>query len=132
MAISAPITALTMVSLLPIYVGLAFRVIKKRRQYRIPIGMGNQSELEAAIRAHGNFSEYVPFFLMLIFVAEVNGVPAWLIAICSLLMIAGRLIHSVAISAANLKQRVIGMQLTFVSMISAAITNLVPFVLASL
>jgi len=132
MTLSAPITALTMVGLLPIYVGLAFRVIKMRRQFRIPIGMGSQSELEAAIRAHGNFSEYVPFFLMLSLVAEVNGAPTWLIAICSILMITGRLIHSVAIPAGNLKQRVIGMQLTFVSMISAAFTNLVPFVLASL
>ena len=80
----APITALTMVALLPIYITLAFRVIKKRRQHQVALGSGKQSDLESSIRAHSNFSEYVPFFLMLILGAEINAAPAWLIAVCSL------------------------------------------------
>lgn len=130
MAIVAPVTALTMIALLPIYIGLAFRVIKKRREFKVPVGTGNQSELEAAIRAHGNFSEYVPFFLLLLLTAEINKAPMWLLVICALMMIVGRLMHSVAIPAGDIPKRIMGMQLTFAAMVAAAITNLVPFVLA--
>jgi uncharacterized membrane protein YecN with MAPEG domain len=129
MTIMAPVTALAMIGLLPIYIGLAFRVIKKRREFKVPVGTGNQSELETAIRAHGNFSEYVPFFLLLLLVAELNKAPNWLLALCALMMIAGRLIHSTAIPAGDLPKRVIGMQLTFAAMVIATITNLVPFIL---
>lgn len=130
MTLVAPVTALTMIGLLPIYIGLAFRVIKKRREFKVPVGTGNQSELETAIRAHGNFSEYVPFFLLLLLVAEINGAPLWLLVLCALMMIAGRVIHAVAIPAGDLPKRVMGMQLTLIGMVTAAITNLVPFVLA--
>ncbi|MCD2451147.1 MAPEG family protein [Methylicorpusculum oleiharenae] len=130
MAIVAPVTALTMIALLPIYIGLAFRVIKKRREFKVPVGTGNQSELETAIRVHGNFSEYVPFFLLLLLVAEINQAPIWLLTLGALMMIAGRLIHAIAIPAGDIPKRIIGMQLTFIAMVTAAITNLVPFVLA--
>ena len=89
MTIAAPVTALTMIALLPIYIGLAFRVIKKRREFKVPVGTGNQSQLETAIRAHGNFSEYVPFFLLLLLTAEINQAPIWLLILCALMMIAG-------------------------------------------
>lgn len=102
MAIVAPVTALSMIALLPIYIGLAFRVIKKRREFKVPVGTGNQSELETAIRAHGNFSEYVPFFLLLLLVAEVNHAPIWLLVLCAVMMIVGRLIHAIAIPAGDL------------------------------
>lgn len=128
MTIDVPVTALTMVGLLPIYIGLAFRVIKKRREFKVPVGTGNQGELETAIRAHGNFSEYVPFFLLLLLTAEINKAPLGLLGLCALMMIAGRLIHSVAIPAGDLPKRIRGMQLTFSAMVTAAITNLVPFV----
>ena len=130
MTLIAPITALTMVGLLPIYINLAFRVIKKRREFKVPVGTGNRSELETAIRAHGNFSEYVPFFLLLLLTAEINQAPIWLLVPCALLMITGRLIHSIAIPSGDLPKRVMGMQLTFAALIIAAITNLVPFVIA--
>lgn len=130
MTIVVPVTALTMIALLPIYIGLAFRVIKKRREFKVLVGTGNQSELEMAIRAHGNFSEYVPFFLLLLLVAEINSSPIGLLALCALMMIAGRLIHAIAIPAGDLPKRVRGMQLTFIAMVTTAIANLVPFVLA--
>ncbi|MBS4052446.1 MAG: MAPEG family protein [Methylomonas sp.] len=129
MTIAAPVTALTMIALLPIYIGLAFRVIKKRREFKVPVGTGNQSQLETAIRAHGNFSEYVPFFLLLLLTAEINQAPMWLLILCALMMIAGRLIHAVAIPAGDIPKRIMGMQLTFAAMVTAAITNLVPLVL---
>jgi uncharacterized membrane protein YecN with MAPEG domain len=41
---------------------------------------------------------------------------------------AGPLIHSTAIPAGDLPKRILGMQLTFAAVVTAAITNLVPFI----
>jgi len=48
--------------------------------------------------------------------------------LCALMMI-GPLIHSTAISTGDLPKRIMGMQLTFETTVTAAITNLVPIFL---
>lgn len=128
MKLFAPITAITLVVLVPMYIRLAFGVIRKRRQHRIAVGSGNNADLEAAIRAHGNFSEYVPFALILILAAEINGTPIWLSALVAALLVSGRLIHAAAIPAGDLAKRVQAMKLTFASLVLGAIANIVPLV----
>jgi uncharacterized membrane protein YecN with MAPEG domain len=64
----------------------------------------------------------------LLLLDELNKAPNWLLALCALMMIAEPLIHSTAIPAGDLPKRIMGMQLTFAAMVSAAITNLVPFI----
>jgi uncharacterized membrane protein YecN with MAPEG domain len=63
----------------------------------------------------------------LLLLEELNKAPAWLLALCAM-MIAGPLIHSTAIPAGDLLKRIMGMQLTFAAVVTAAITNLVPFI----
>ncbi|MGL5482900.1 MAG: MAPEG family protein, partial [Aeromonas veronii] len=43
-----------------LFLGLSFWVVKRRAQFGVMIGQGEAPELLAAIRAHGNFAEYVP------------------------------------------------------------------------
>ena len=50
-----------------LYIQLSFRVIKLRRAKRISLGDGGDKSLQAAIRTHANFIEYVPFSLILLF-----------------------------------------------------------------
>ena len=47
------------------FVKLSFAVIALRRKNRVALGTGGQEELERAIRAQGNFAEYVPISLIL-------------------------------------------------------------------
>ncbi len=60
-------------------VGLSIAVIKKRRALKIPTGTGGSNEMEYAMRAQGNFAEYVPFTLLLLAGAELNNAPVWTI-----------------------------------------------------
>lgn len=53
-------------------VWLAFQVIKNRRKHKISLGDGGIEELARAIRAHGNFIEYVPISLILLGASELN------------------------------------------------------------
>jgi uncharacterized membrane protein YecN with MAPEG domain len=129
MKIIVPITAVTAIVLVPIYIRLAFRVIALRQTHKVAVGAGNHSDLEMAIRAHGNFSEYVPFALLLILSAEFNGSPVWLVSFVAVMLIVGRLIHATAIPSGNLTNRVRGMKLTFAALALGAVANFLPLAL---
>jgi uncharacterized membrane protein YecN with MAPEG domain len=62
-----------------IYLALSAQVIRARRQAKTAIGTRGDVRLERKIRVHANFSEYVPFALLLLSFVEMQGGPAWLI-----------------------------------------------------
>lgn len=95
------------------YIQLSFRVVKVRKAQQVSFGDGNNPELVAAIRAHGNFIEYVPFALILLFLVEYQGLGSHYCHILGLLLVIGRICHSYALTENSLKARVAGMLLTF-------------------
>ena len=52
---------------------LAYRSSMKRLSTEIMIGTGDNTEMLQASRVHGNFVEYVPFFLILSGALELSG-----------------------------------------------------------
>ena len=109
-----------------IFVRLSFAVIRLRRKNKVGLGNGGHEELERAIRAQGNFAEYVPFGIMLIACLEINGAPWWLVAVPGITLIAGRLIHARGINMPppDFSQRVLGMKFTFNTLIALVVLNL--------
>ncbi len=74
-------------------VSLTVSVGRLRTQKKIFLGDGGDPELLAAIRAHGNFMEYVPLCLVLIyFASEYYGF--WPVAITSLVLLIARVLHA--------------------------------------
>jgi uncharacterized membrane protein YecN with MAPEG domain len=109
-----------------IFVRLSFAVIGLRRKNKVGLGSGGHEDLERAIRAQGNFAEYVPFGIILIACLELNGAPWWLVAIPGITLIIGRLIHAkgINIPPPDFSKRVLGMKVTFATLISLAALNL--------
>lgn len=109
-----------------LFIFLSLRVIKARRAEKVALGDGERPRLRRAMRVQANFAEYVPFALLLIALAELQGVAAWALHLLGLLLLAGRGIHAFGVSQEPepLKYRVRGMQLTFLVIVAAAITNL--------
>jgi uncharacterized membrane protein YecN with MAPEG domain len=109
-----------------IFVRLSFAVIGLRRKNKVGLGSGGHEDLERAIRAQGNFAEYVPFGIILIACLELNGTPWWLVAIPGITLIIGRLIHAkgINIPPPDFSKRVLGMKVTFATLISLAALNL--------
>ncbi len=62
-------------------------------QYRVSYGDGGFSELQSAIRIHGNAVEYIPIALILLLFMEMDGAQTRIVHVCGLLLIAGRLMH---------------------------------------
>lgn len=120
-----PITALFAGISTLIYLRLTLTVVRLRRLYRIPIGAGNNKELQAAINSHSNFAQYVPLSIILIALCEIQNIPKILLAITAICIILGRLIHIQAITNAKLTNpipfRVIGMRLTLFPLLGLAI-----------
>jgi uncharacterized protein len=119
-----PITSLFAGLFALYFIRLAFAVIRLRRSNKVALGAGGVAELEGAIRAHGNFAEYVPLGLILLGLLELHTIhPAWVVALGGLFAL-GRLMHAHALSKGNLKLRVRGMMLTFGGLIALSIANI--------
>ncbi|GAB5388230.1 MAG: MAPEG family protein [Alphaproteobacteria bacterium] len=97
-----------------IYLYLTFRVIRLRRGNLISLGDGENESLRVAIRAHGNFMEYVPLALIMLLVCDVAGAPQWALWVPALALMIGRVLHGIGFSGDKpvMRLRVIGMVLT--------------------
>jgi uncharacterized protein len=122
------ITATTASTLTFVYVFLTFKVISLRRTEKVSLGDGGLDKLQAAVRAHGNFSEYVPLSLGLMALLEFDHFSPWILMLVALALVLGRVIHAVSVlsSPQRFKLRVLGMQLTFATLVSLALFNLFP------
>jgi len=111
-----------------IYLYLSIHVILIRAHKKIIIGDNNDSLLKRAIRAHSNFSEYVPIAIIMIFVVSQLTVPmaiskvkpmSGLTHLLFLLLILARVCHAYgmlvqeAMRKPKLYMRQVGMFLTF-------------------
>ena len=76
---------------------LSFWVVKRRAQFKVMIGEGEAPEMLSAIRAHGNFAEYVPLTLLLMALCELAGVGALWLHLGGWLLLVGRILHAIGI-----------------------------------
>ena len=85
------------------------------------------SKLDRNIRAHGNFSEYVPIFLVLLVILEISGNASfsYLLLIC-LIFAYGRLAHGIcfAFYEFNPFLRISGMLCTYLALVVFAVSLL--------
>ena len=94
---------------------LSVRVIRLRRAAKVAVGTSGEPLLDRAIRAQGNFSEYVPLAVILLAFVEVNGGPGWLLHGLCLALLIGRAVHAFGVSRVeeDYRFRVFGMATTF-------------------
>lgn len=109
-----------------LYVLLSVRVIGARRQAGVAIGDGGDKWLLRRQRVHANFAEYVPLALVLMMLAEQQGVSRLIIHGLGLALLLGRAIHAFGVSREpeQLRLRVLGMALTFTVLMAGALVNL--------
>lgn len=105
-----------------VFLLLSIRTLRLRRRLRIAVGDGGNVLMLRAMRAHGNFAEYVPLALLLIAGTEVLSAPAALVHGLGIILLVGRLVHAFGLSqeAEVFAYRVGGMALTFTCYFVAA------------
>ena len=91
---STPISAFYAGLLGVVYLYLSVLVVKNRRELKIGLGDGGDRHFRQLIRAHGNFSEYVPLVLILMVVAELNHSNSIALHVTGNALLFGRLLHA--------------------------------------
>jgi uncharacterized protein len=122
-----PITAIYAALLAVFLIILLFPVIKLRNSLRVGLGDGGKSELQQAMRAHGNAVECIPIFLVLLGIFELNHGPALALHIFGAVFLLARLAHAAGLYASSgaSKGRVGGMAVTITVLLLLAIANVV-------
>lgn len=82
-----------------LFITISFRVSLLRLRYKQGIGHGEHHDLARAVRVQANFAEYVPFALLLLFIAEWHGAPFWLLHLAGSLLFLARVLHAAGLSA---------------------------------
>ena len=115
-------TGLTAALLTIIQIGLMFSVIKMRGDAGVFIGSGGNEGLERRIRAHGNFIENVPTFLVCLMLIELMVGSTLLVALLGGVVLVARLAHAIALSANSgvTAGRLVGTVGTVIPMLVAA------------
>ena len=113
-----------------VFVGLSAMTILRRRKLSISLGAGDSEQLLRLVRAHANFAEYVPIALLLIGGAAILGAPLWLINAGGAILVAGRLMHAIAILRADGRLRVVGMTATLSVIGMASLFDLIAVAVA--
>jgi uncharacterized membrane protein YecN with MAPEG domain len=93
MQITLPITLTIAAAAALINIWLATRVSRLRLRDKVSVGDGGNERLMSRMRAHANFVEYAPFFLILLALVEMSaGSTTWL-WIAAIVFILARLAH---------------------------------------
>jgi len=105
---------------------LSYRVVRLRRRLKVGIGTGGQEELARAIRVQGNFTEYVPLILVLLALAEIQGLTGWAMHLAGAALVFGRVLHAWGLgqSAGRSPGRFVGTSLTWLVLFALSLVNL--------
>jgi uncharacterized membrane protein YecN with MAPEG domain len=97
------------------YIWLSLRIPRLRLKYGVGIGDGNIPELARAVRVHGNFAEYVPLALLMLYFTETAGDSPWFIHALGLTLLLARGLHAYGLSKTSTASppRFLGTVLTF-------------------
>ncbi|WP_404326840.1 MAPEG family protein [Aerophototrophica crusticola] len=77
---------------------LSYLVSRQRLSKKVSLGDGGHKELAGVIRAHANFTEYVPLALVLILMTELSGQGVWQVHALGIALVLGRGLHAYGLS----------------------------------
>lgn len=108
-----------------VFVWLCWRVIATRVAKQALIGDGGDTELQFRMRAHANFTEYVPIFLIVLGLVELSGGNQTALALIAGVFVLARLLHVPGMGpSANLKLRQAGIVGSFLGIIAVCLYGL--------
>ena len=105
-------------------------VIKSRRRTQIPLNTVGVPELERAVRAHANFIEVTPIFLVSSLILELVDSYIWWVALVGVIFIVGRVLHARSLMVTEpqfgtYRLRILGMTLTLGALSLSALSGVI-------
>lgn len=109
MELTVPITGLYAGLQALISLGLQLPIGRKRVQTDISIYDGGDRELAVAIRRHANWTEHVPYAVVLLALLELNGAGPGFLHTLGLVLLVARIAHPLGLNAATAKNPLRGL-----------------------
>lgn len=78
-----------------LFIGLSARVIRGRYNHHVSVGDGENKDLIKRIRVQANCAEYAPIGVILLTIAELQGLSPAVLHLLGLSLVAGRVMHAV-------------------------------------
>ncbi len=105
---------------------LTLMVVIQRRKNDVPYGDGDLTTLRSAIRAHGNFAEYVPIVIILLGLLEFAGFSKVYLNGFFLTLVLARISHAIAMfsrikSTVYFVTRIFGALTTWLIIVSSSL-----------
>jgi hypothetical protein len=127
MAELVPITGLYAALQTFVAMGLLVPIQRLRARYEVSLHAGDHPDLDVAIRRHANWTEHVPFTLLLIGLLELNGGSALLLHALGAGLLLARLAHPFGLQPDVMRMplRIVGAVGTLLVTLAAAIALLV-------
>lgn len=109
-----------------VLLALTFNVVRLRQSRKVGLGHGGHEDLHRAIRAHGNFVEYVPMALILILSVELLAYRAWIVHALGTALVVARILHAAGLarSSGTTAGRAIGISITWLVILAASLLTL--------
>lgn len=116
-----------------ILIFLSVKIIQNRRSAKITSGDQGNLILQSKIRAHANFIEYSPIFLIMLTLSEIGGLNKYYIHLLGVIFVTGRAFHAYGMIVAEIKNknfvfRQAGMFCTFFCLANLALILFFQFV----
>ena len=109
-----PITLITTGILGIIFFIHSLRIIQGRGLTKTSLGDGGNDLMTRRIRIHGNFAEYIPILLFILFLFEISNAHVAILILFAGALVLGRILHFYGLYSKETPMwaRVWGMQLT--------------------
>ena len=105
-----------------LHIWLMSRVVRARRPFKLSVGDGGQEPVLRRMRAHANFAENAPLFLILLALTELAGGHQWLLWGAGIGFILARIAHAFGMDRSALgRWRMVGMLLNTVAILALAV-----------
>tara|TARA_A200000113_G_scaffold137965_1_gene124004 strand:+ start:894 stop:1274 length:381 start_codon:yes stop_codon:yes gene_type:complete len=104
--------------LLFVFIALSINAAFTRRKSGLAVGEGDNETLLRAVRAHGNFVEYTPMFLISLFLIDHVSKNCEYILVIGSGFVLGRISHATSMFLKKGILRITGMFLTFTPLLS--------------
>lgn len=126
LSLSLPITSFIALPLTLLMVGMAFKIGTMRRKFKIGQGDKGNKALAKMRAAHSNAVDNIPLGLILLAMAEIQGVEQNLLILTGGLFVAARALSAVGLikHTNHSTGRFYGIVLTWLSLLALALLNL--------
>jgi uncharacterized membrane protein YecN with MAPEG domain len=116
-----PVTLAAAATAVLVNMWLAWRVIAARRAANVTIGDGGSEAVLRRMRAHANFAEYTPVFLILLAALELAGGDRGLLLAAAAAFMLARISHGIGMDGGSVKYfRVAGMSTSTLATVALA------------